>query len=286
MNIAKMLITPEVAENFLGHNYVRQRMMLQPDVRKLARDMAEGRWNEEIVNPIRFTKEGTLIDGQHRLMAVVKSGKSVWMWVQTDLSESDFEYIDLGRKRVPADFIDSKNRTTLASVAKFAYCTRKGTAPITSILAGYLNVSPKEKPSDVCVIKEAQMPLVEEASCLGRRIRTSTKCGFPAIFGFGAWLIKWLMLSEVIAGAKVEEYVEDILSITPTQSTSVIVAYLKNKTLLGKRFSKDELLTLFLYGYECFDANRTIKIYQPQSKTLERYNALIAIAREKEEKIG
>lgn len=282
MSIEKVLITPETAKSFLGHNHERQRLVLQPEVRKLARDMAEGRWNEEIVNPIRLTKEGVLIDGQHRLMAVVESGKSIWMWVQTDLSESDFEYIDLGRKRIPSDFIGSKNRTTLAAVAKFAYCTRKGSAPLVSIMSGYLNVSPKEKPSDVCVIKEAQTYLAEKGSDLGRMVRSSTKCGAPAIFEFGAWLIKWLMASGALTGVSVEEYVDDIVSVTPTQSTQVIVTYLKNKTLVGKKFGKDELLALFLYGYECFNAKKTIKIYQPQSKTLERYNALITVAREAE----
>ena len=280
--ISEMLITPEIAEKYLGHNYEKQRLLQQPEVRKMARDMAEGRWNERIVEPIKITTDGKLLDGQHRLQAIIASGKSIWMYVQTDLLEGDFEYIDLGRKRIAADFVGGKNRTTLASIAKLAYCTLQGDAPLTSTLKGYLSVSPKESPSTTCIVNESKDPRVAKATTYARSIRTTMRCGSPTIYGYVAWLVEWLSECGVTSESKMGEYVQDICSVMPTQSTSVIIAYVKNKTLMGKSFTNEELLTVFLYGYDCFINNKPIKIYQPQNRTFERYNALISEARKQE----
>ena len=281
--ITEMLITPAIAERYLGHNYEKQRLLKQPDVRKMARDMEEGRWNERIVAPIRLTTDGKLIDGQHRLQAIVASGKNIWMYVQTDLSEEDFEYIDQGRKRTAADFVGGKNRTTLAAIAKLAYCTKSGNAPLTSTLKGYLSVSPKEPPSNVCIVDEANDPAVVKATTYARSIRTTMRCGSPTVYGYGTWLVDWLSERGVTGESKMDEYVKDILSVRPTQSTSVIIAYLKNKSLIGKKFNDEELLTVFLYGYDCFNNDKAIKVYQPQSRTFERYNSLMIEARKKVE---
>src|SRR5438105_4834244 len=66
-------VTPELARQWLESNEDNRRLS-DEWVRKLARDMV----NDEFPNvgeTLKFDEKGRLIDGQHRLRAVVLSGK-------------------------------------------------------------------------------------------------------------------------------------------------------------------------------------------------------------------
>jgi predicted nucleic acid-binding Zn ribbon protein len=65
-------VTPEMAERWLGHNKVN-RNLRNRRVDQFARDMRSGRW-QLTGEAIKFGKSGNLIDGQHRLWAVIESG--------------------------------------------------------------------------------------------------------------------------------------------------------------------------------------------------------------------
>jgi hypothetical protein len=88
-------ITPEIAEEMLTHNSCNRGVSGQL-VKKYADDMMSGNW-DLTPQPIVFDKEGVLMDGQHRLMAVVRSGLSNRFVVCTG---APLTYnIDVGRKR-------------------------------------------------------------------------------------------------------------------------------------------------------------------------------------------
>ena len=280
----QMRITPEIAKDYLKNNYSGQRVIKTPIVHKFARDMKEGRWNEEICDPIQFTGNGTLINGQHRLKAVIESGSSIWMWIQTGLKEEDFKNIDLGAKRNASDFMrGKKNSKNLSAVARYAYATKHGDASLAGIIHGYMSITPREYVSDTCILLESENPLVDEASAEGLLIRRAIKCGAGSIFGYGIWLLKWLADPFAEAETKIDDYVNDLISLSPTQSTAVIVAWFKNSLISGKKVSIDDQLALFLYGYECFVANRKLKVYQPKNGVLKKYDALIKETRERPE---
>ena len=272
--LQKILVTKEIAIRFLGANYEKQRSLNNITVRKYARDMREGRWNERIIEPIHITKNGKLVNGQHRLEAVVLADKPILMYFQLDLEESDFAFMDIGKKRNVSDFIDGKNKTTISAVARMTYCTRKGTANLKNAIHGWFSTSPKESPSDPGIVNECNRQDVIDAAYQSRNVVSSIRCGSPSVYGYGIWLLKWLGFDMV------DEYVDDLTSICPSQSTLVIINYIKNKALIGKKFTSDELLTIFLYGFECFLKNREIKIYQPQTKVLERYDYLVSAKKE------
>lgn len=96
-------ITPELAVSWLrfnnGNRPIRRRQL-----RKLTEDMLAGMW---VLNgeAIKFSCNGRLLDGQHRLHAVIKSGVTVQCVVIENVPETDnvFETIDCGALRTPAD---------------------------------------------------------------------------------------------------------------------------------------------------------------------------------------
>jgi hypothetical protein len=68
-------INPIIAERFLTKNVIN-RKLYESTVQKYALDMKRGRWGLNHQG-ICFDDEGNLIDGQNRLHAVIRSGKTI-----------------------------------------------------------------------------------------------------------------------------------------------------------------------------------------------------------------
>jgi hypothetical protein len=97
------VITPTMAIKWLEGN-THNRDVSTKTVNAFARDMLLGHW--VITHQgIAFSKDGTLIDGQHRLWAVVESKQSVLMNVTTGLDMATQNAIDIGRNRSVRDII-------------------------------------------------------------------------------------------------------------------------------------------------------------------------------------
>ena len=96
-----MFITPDLARLILSHASAN-RPITENHVTKLARDMVNGFW-EQTGEPIKFNEHGKLIDGQHRLHAVVKSGVTIEFVVITGLSVNSQDTMDSGKRRSLGD---------------------------------------------------------------------------------------------------------------------------------------------------------------------------------------
>ena len=106
--IEKQIIIPEIAEQMLKLNIDNNRPVSISVINQYAIDMMTGKWTNT-ADSIKFDKQGRLIDGQHRLRAVVKANVTVEMWVATELDESAIKYIDTGRKRSANDLLHMSN---------------------------------------------------------------------------------------------------------------------------------------------------------------------------------
>jgi hypothetical protein len=94
-------ISPETAERWLERN-ANNRTIRQADVDKYARDMVAGNW-QMTGEAIKFGSTGVLLDGQHRLWAIVESGQTVRMMVVTGLPPEAQSVMDSGVKRSAGD---------------------------------------------------------------------------------------------------------------------------------------------------------------------------------------
>ena len=116
-------ITPEVAKQWLKRNS-QNRPVSESHCRSLARDMEQGDWSV-CGSAIVFNIHGELIDGQHRLSAVVKSGCPIESPVMKGISDDQaFMYIDQGKKRSAADVMSTVGKsksTTRAAATKLVY---------------------------------------------------------------------------------------------------------------------------------------------------------------------
>lgn len=116
-------ISPEDARAMLQKNKFN-RPLSQARVSNLADIIKRGEW-ELNGDAIRFCEDGFLLDGQHRLAAIAKSGVTVRSFIATGLDRAIFDTIDVGRKTRTASDIFSingeKNCNTLAGACRMYY---------------------------------------------------------------------------------------------------------------------------------------------------------------------
>lgn len=115
-------ITPELAAAWLANKNQRNRPIRKMVVREYA-SMMPGAWRLEPSSPICFGKSGRLLNGQHRLRAVVMSGATVPMYIVGDVDDDLQEVMDTGRPWTTADKLaitERKNATCVAAIARMA----------------------------------------------------------------------------------------------------------------------------------------------------------------------
>jgi hypothetical protein len=121
MEIKKLLLTPTIAKQYLESN-VNNRNVKNRLVTQYANDMINGRWKIDTGETIKISKSGTILDGQHRLLAVIKANLPVYFHIVTDLEESVFDVLDTGSKRNASDVFKIKGAkmdNTLPSIISF-----------------------------------------------------------------------------------------------------------------------------------------------------------------------
>lgn len=111
-------ITPKRAQLYLESN-THNRKLNEREVDKIVYQIRNGQWKIN-GDSITFDKNGTLVDGQHRLNAIIKAGKNVRTLVCTGVDPDSFDTIDKGRPRSFGDdlsVLDVKNQNNKASLA-------------------------------------------------------------------------------------------------------------------------------------------------------------------------
>lgn len=122
MDITIETITPAMASRMLEVN-TSNRPIDRLALELYTHEMKSGRWEND-GSPIRFSKSGILLDGQHRLHAVCKSGKSIEAIVIRGLDDEAFKTMDTGKKRGTSDALGIKgyqNRISAAAIVSSYY---------------------------------------------------------------------------------------------------------------------------------------------------------------------
>lgn len=121
-------ITPAIAAEMLKKNYMLNRHVRSTHVAALATIMRNGGW---MLTPqgISFDTGGALIDGQHRLHAVIHAGVSVDMMVFDGVEPEAYAAFDDHAKRTFADALGTERRAQeivvfLVQLARHAVANR------------------------------------------------------------------------------------------------------------------------------------------------------------------
>lgn len=128
MPMIYMTVTREIAREMLSKN-THNRNIRPAHVTRLAADMSAGTWDEANGETIKIACDGVVLDGQHRLLAVVESGAAIKMIVVTGLHHRAQETIDRGSPRSFADVLKlrgEQSANALASIVRSVNVWDKG----------------------------------------------------------------------------------------------------------------------------------------------------------------
>tara|TARA_R100000697_G_scaffold80046_1_gene92169 strand:+ start:168 stop:1031 length:864 start_codon:yes stop_codon:yes gene_type:complete len=95
-------ITPDFAEKILENKNRKNRGIKPANLKRLITAIDNGEWT--ITNQgLAFDSDGNLLDGQHRLKAIVKTGKTLPIMVARNMDPKIFNCVDTGVARTAAD---------------------------------------------------------------------------------------------------------------------------------------------------------------------------------------
>lgn len=103
VNVQKRTITPEIANKLLSQNN-GNRKLSDRNVNFLYSQMIDGKW-KLTADTIKIGTNGRLMDGQHRLQALVKYGKPIDMFVAEGLHDNVMPVLDTGKNRTAGDVL-------------------------------------------------------------------------------------------------------------------------------------------------------------------------------------
>jgi hypothetical protein len=179
-------VTPELAREWLGFN-VHNRRLRSRMVNTFASDMRAGDWqfNGET---IKFAKDGTLLDGQHRLAAIAESGATVKVLVIRNLPRTAQDTVDGGARRQFADVLQLRGERSALALAALV---RK----VTLWEAGARRRG-DYVPTNAQMLQTLDKHPDLRDIALGA-LRISHGCGLPgSVIGLGMWLFGQIDVSD------------------------------------------------------------------------------------------
>ena len=108
-------VTPTLAAEWLEHNTINRGKKERKQT-QYAADMTAGRWLLD-GSPIRFAADGRLLDGQNRLMAIIKAGTPVRSVVVAGVTDAAQHVMDTGAPRTLNDDLRMSGETNSVGCA-------------------------------------------------------------------------------------------------------------------------------------------------------------------------
>jgi hypothetical protein len=163
---------PVFAQQLVNTNTEMQRRQRGRRVVQYARLMEIGLWQQN-GDTIKIGKSGKLLDGQHRLLAVIKSGCTVPMLLAENVDDAAFITMDVGANRTTEDMLyingDKSHASKLACAVRWLY--RYGVG-VTSQRAAIITNA------DLLPLLAAHPGLRDSVTCISHYHRAPVSRGF------------------------------------------------------------------------------------------------------------
>jgi hypothetical protein len=261
-------VNAEVAAELLKHNTKGQRTISRDAVERYATDMATLDW---VFNgaPILISKDNELLDGQHRLSAIVESGESQILLIVRGVDPEAMATIDAGRRRSYADSLkirDFANHTVVAGVASrnwYWFHGNYGTRGVARVAdPKYLSSTPSSAQKDFW------MKTVEKAYDIT----------FPAVATFanransqrpgiskGTYGLAWIVLSGIDKDLREQFFHELLVESASSKSGYPIVALANRLARIKPReeFSHADQLDALFTTYNHWVAGKALLTLTP-----------------------
>jgi hypothetical protein len=236
------VITPDKAESYLQVTHPNQRPINTGRVRMYANEMINGSW-EIVPDSIAFDENGYLVNGRHRLEAVLKADATITAFVASGLPANSFPVMDQGQKRNAKQIVRANGQSpfhadALKVIAEMA-------------IGGY------DKNGHVRVTTSKLAEAADKYSYLTEFLPNDKLQGYTAVIK--AVLI--LALDEGLSPAKVDRFCQVLRSwISESEEDYPIMAWVKYKNM------KQKLEGLSVRRSDMYVAQRVVKALHNDEK--------------------
>lgn len=190
----KVKIDANKARELLALN-TRNRRLSRKLVEKYAADMTAGRWPYN-GDPIRVSVSNVLLDGQHRLQAIIDCGLTIEAELIEGLPDDVAMTIDGGRKRSSADVLNMLDGSSMLTTS-MAACARS----TLNYLAGYSMSNVQSTPAVVTLI-HAHPDIIKCVTLAREADRVTTISSLSAVLFLGT--------REVTMEKRAQQFVEPL----------------------------------------------------------------------------
>lgn len=250
-------VTPQKAEYFLTKN-VKNRNISEGKVTSYANAMMRGEW-KDCVDTISFDINGNLQNGQHRLLAIVKSGITVNMVCVYNMPEDSFTAYDCGRRRNAGQLFAMKsvaNGHMVAAMIQTVFVLRNGWQTL------------KRTASDALTTQQIfdeyndNADLYDNCATFVARIRNIGERAFGVNSSFGG-LRFFLIRDKMYSWQKVDEFFDSIISFetSPNPTLNALRKWLLSNASTLKRDSSYRLKIL-TKGFNAFVSGKKLTIFR------------------------
>lgn len=243
-----MIITPEIAQAWLKHNNLN-RPICRLNLERIKTAITTGNFIFT-GDTIRFDTNGNLLDGQHRLVAVIQTGKSVESLVVFGVGQEAFSRIDTGKRRTPQDTLTIAN-----------YKHAKSTVAAVTLIDRYITNRVLQNPrySNQEVLQLAEKYHVESYVSTWRQQERH-----PLIEGSLGSACQYLF-DLVMNPEKVKHWLIDqvVQGVNLQQGSSALLLHQKlqqPKNYLQGKMRREYKFALIIKAFNAFATNRPIKV--------------------------
>lgn len=249
------MIGPELAALLLEKHNPVNRSLNKVHVNSLARDMAEGRWKGHVGDEMTIDRNGHLNNCQHRLKAVILSGKPQRFVVRYGI-DPDKRLVE-GRGR-------SKSRTDTMHMLKPDITYRTSRSSMDTMLYGFLgdqlrpashirNVKPTNGELDLITDKFGDSMFESLAFVLSKEIKNVAVETNAAVLHF--------LMKNSTHGHKADEFFEGLatganLDIGDPRMV-IRNRLMSNRNDLRSQRNKDMMMGLIIKGWNAWNAGKT-----------------------------
>lgn len=243
-------VTPAMAEEWLGKNG-GNRNVRDAKVKMLAADMRDGNWLLT-GEAIKFDWTGRLIDGQHRLLAIISANASIRILVARGLVPEAQHVLDTGAKRSAADALrmagEHSNQGVVAAAIRLLAAHQSG------ILRTTASRPPEMSNAQILDWYAGREEALAAASLTSRRVAKVTGAMTSVVAAFA------YLASEVDAEAAYR-FLDDIQNMRTTGKGDpryTLILRLQRIRDYGERSSQAQQLYYFTRAWNAWRAGKAL----------------------------
>jgi hypothetical protein len=181
VRISRLQITPAEALNILERNSHNRNLNVHR-VERLAKSLRLGEWQFN-AQPIQIAKDGTLLDGQHRLHACVMANESIDTLVVFNADPKAQETMDMGKARSVSDILKLRGYRYANELGALArYIAKYKKSNITAAMRQTSDMTPGQVLKEVELLTDSERYLAT-ASKISKKVKL-----LKSVIAFMMWL--------------------------------------------------------------------------------------------------